>query len=160
MVVFTRCCSLQEFPRFPTDPLLGPEKSCASSTTVQKRWVGCIYCHVVCLHAMPALIKKQICCAQVLMGKKMEDWLRFSVCYWHSFCATGTEDALERFCLTFIMHSTWAFHLEPSCGVICHTQELIPLASQPCTGPGMKGRLWMQPRGDSRQLLSSSPSWE
>lgn len=36
------------------------------------------------------------------MGKKMEDWLRFSVCYWHSFCATGTEDALERFSLLFI----------------------------------------------------------
>lgn len=29
-------------------------------------------------------------CAQVLMGRKMEDWLRFSVCYWHSFCGTGT----------------------------------------------------------------------
>lgn len=27
---------------------------------------------------------------QVLMGRKMEDWLRFSVCYWHSFCGTGT----------------------------------------------------------------------
>lgn len=24
------------------------------------------------------------------MGRKMEDWLRFSVCYWHSFCGTGT----------------------------------------------------------------------
>nr|XP_020467251.1 uncharacterized protein LOC109966631 [Monopterus albus] len=27
---------------------------------------------------------------EVLMGRKMEDWLRFSVCYWHSFCGTGT----------------------------------------------------------------------
>lgn len=27
---------------------------------------------------------------QVLMGRKMEEWLRFSVCYWHSFCGTGT----------------------------------------------------------------------
>ncbi|XP_010792169.1 xylose isomerase-like [Notothenia coriiceps] len=23
------------------------------------------------------------------MGRKMEDWLRFSVCYWHSFCGTA-----------------------------------------------------------------------
>lgn len=28
---------------------------------------------------------------EVLMGRKMEDWLRFSVCYWHSFCATGAD---------------------------------------------------------------------
>lgn len=31
---------------------------------------------------------------QVLMGRKMEDWLRFSVCYWHSFCGTGTAAQL------------------------------------------------------------------
>ncbi|KAJ8353800.1 hypothetical protein SKAU_G00213670 [Synaphobranchus kaupii] len=29
--------------------------------------------------------------AEVLLGKKMEDWLRFSVCYWHSFCGTGSD---------------------------------------------------------------------
>ncbi|CAL1610528.1 unnamed protein product [Knipowitschia caucasica] len=28
---------------------------------------------------------------EVLMGKRMEDWLRFSVCYWHSFCGTGAD---------------------------------------------------------------------
>ncbi|XP_011603565.2 xylose isomerase-like isoform X2 [Takifugu rubripes] len=28
---------------------------------------------------------------EVLMGRKMEDWLRFSVCYWHSFCGTGAD---------------------------------------------------------------------
>lgn len=28
---------------------------------------------------------------EVLMGKSMEDWLRFSVCYWHSFCGTGAD---------------------------------------------------------------------
>lgn len=28
---------------------------------------------------------------EVLMGKTMEDWLRFSVCYWHSFCGTGAD---------------------------------------------------------------------
>ncbi|XP_005741318.1 xylose isomerase-like isoform X1 [Pundamilia nyererei] len=26
---------------------------------------------------------------EVLMGRTMEDWLRFSVCYWHSFCGPG-----------------------------------------------------------------------
>ncbi|XP_068613714.1 uncharacterized protein [Brachionichthys hirsutus] len=29
--------------------------------------------------------------AEVLMGRTMEDWLRFSVCYWHSFCGTGAD---------------------------------------------------------------------
>ncbi|XP_068425537.1 xylose isomerase-like isoform X1 [Clinocottus analis] len=28
---------------------------------------------------------------EVLIGRKMEDWLRFSVCYWHSFCGTGAD---------------------------------------------------------------------
>ncbi|XP_075952556.1 uncharacterized protein LOC142955083 [Anarhichas minor] len=28
---------------------------------------------------------------EVLMGRKMEDWLRFSVCYWHTFCGTGAD---------------------------------------------------------------------
>ncbi|CAB1334182.1 unnamed protein product [Coregonus sp. 'balchen'] len=28
---------------------------------------------------------------EVLLGRKMEDWLRFSVCYWHSFCGTGAD---------------------------------------------------------------------
>lgn len=28
---------------------------------------------------------------EVLMGKSMEDWLRFSVCYWHSFCGSGAD---------------------------------------------------------------------
>ncbi|KAJ8394667.1 hypothetical protein AAFF_G00044700 [Aldrovandia affinis] len=28
---------------------------------------------------------------EVLLGKKMEDWMRFSVCYWHSFCGTGAD---------------------------------------------------------------------
>ncbi|XP_051920723.1 xylose isomerase-like [Hippocampus zosterae] len=28
---------------------------------------------------------------EVLMGKTMEDWLRFSVCYWHTFCGTGAD---------------------------------------------------------------------
>ncbi|XP_039972606.1 xylose isomerase-like isoform X2 [Xiphias gladius] len=28
---------------------------------------------------------------EVLMGRTMEDWLRFSVCYWHSFCGTGAD---------------------------------------------------------------------
>ncbi|KAJ7985597.1 hypothetical protein DPEC_G00353720 [Dallia pectoralis] len=28
---------------------------------------------------------------EVLMGRRMEDWLRFSVCYWHTFCGTGAD---------------------------------------------------------------------
>ncbi|XP_069051002.1 uncharacterized protein [Lepisosteus oculatus] len=28
---------------------------------------------------------------EVLLGRTMEDWLRFSVCYWHSFCGTGAD---------------------------------------------------------------------
>ncbi|XP_024241054.2 LOW QUALITY PROTEIN: xylose isomerase-like [Oncorhynchus tshawytscha] len=28
---------------------------------------------------------------EVLLGRRMEDWLRFSVCYWHSFCGTGAD---------------------------------------------------------------------
>ncbi|XP_029957786.1 xylose isomerase-like [Salarias fasciatus] len=28
---------------------------------------------------------------EILMGRTMEDWLRFSVCYWHSFCGTGAD---------------------------------------------------------------------
>ncbi|KAM9513191.1 xylose isomerase-like isoform 1-T1 [Salvelinus alpinus] len=28
---------------------------------------------------------------EVLLGRSMEDWLRFSVCYWHSFCGTGAD---------------------------------------------------------------------
>ena len=26
---------------------------------------------------------------QVVMGKTMEEWLRFSVCFWHTFRGTG-----------------------------------------------------------------------
>jgi len=28
---------------------------------------------------------------EVIMGKKMKDWLRFSVCYWHTFRGTGSD---------------------------------------------------------------------
>ncbi|XP_060717518.1 E3 ubiquitin-protein ligase RNF144B isoform X2 [Tachysurus vachellii] len=28
---------------------------------------------------------------EVVRGRTMEDWLRFSVCYWHSFCGTGAD---------------------------------------------------------------------
>lgn len=46
---------------------------------------------VVC--CVRLLVRDQCSCVQVLMGRKMEDWLRFSVCYWHSFCGTGTVTA-------------------------------------------------------------------
>ena len=29
--------------------------------------------------------------AEIVEGKSMEDWLRFSVCYWHTFRATGAD---------------------------------------------------------------------
>jgi len=28
---------------------------------------------------------------EVVQGKTMEEWLRFSVCYWHTFCGTGLD---------------------------------------------------------------------
>jgi xylose isomerase len=28
---------------------------------------------------------------RVVLGKKMQDWLRLTVCYWHSFCSTGVD---------------------------------------------------------------------
>ena len=28
---------------------------------------------------------------EILMGKSMEEWLRFSVCFWHTFRGTGTD---------------------------------------------------------------------
>ncbi|KAJ3597224.1 hypothetical protein NHX12_000752 [Muraenolepis orangiensis] len=34
---------------------------------------------------------KQYNAEEVLLGRTMEDWLRFSVCYWHSFCWTGAD---------------------------------------------------------------------
>jgi xylose isomerase len=38
---------------------------------------------------------------QIVLGKRMEDHLRFAVCYWHSFCWPGTDpfggDTLQRF---------------------------------------------------------------
>lgn len=74
-----------------------------------------VSCTCTCMPRRARFDRKQICGAQVLMGKKMEDWLRFSVCYWHSFCATGTGGALGRFALLFFfftMHFTWAFHRE------------------------------------------------
>ena len=29
---------------------------------------------------------------QIVMGKSMEDWCRFSVCFWHTFRGTGKLD--------------------------------------------------------------------
>ncbi|CAL8338667.1 xylose isomerase isoform X1 [Gadus morhua] len=34
---------------------------------------------------------KQYNAEEVLLGRKMEDWLRFSVCYWHTFCGIGAD---------------------------------------------------------------------
>jgi xylose isomerase len=28
---------------------------------------------------------------RLVLGKKMKDWLRLTVCYWHSFCSTGVD---------------------------------------------------------------------
>lgn len=48
-----------------------------------------IICQIHLLFVLESLL------LQVLMGRKMEDWLRFSVCYWHSFCGTGTASSLS-----------------------------------------------------------------
>ena len=37
---------------------------------------------------------------QVVMGKTMEDWCRFSVCFWHTFRGTGLTILL--ICLKYI----------------------------------------------------------
>lgn len=38
---------------------------------------------------------------QIVLGKRMEDHLRFAICYWHSFCWPGTDpfggDSFQRF---------------------------------------------------------------
>lgn len=106
VVVFTRLLLPAGTPKIPYRPTAGPgEVMCFKHYNAEEvGWGAFTVTSCACLRAMLALIKKQICRAQVLMGKKMEDWLRFSVCYWHSFCATGTEDALERFALLFVMH--------------------------------------------------------
>ncbi len=36
------------------------------------------------------LVFKHYNAKEVVMGKSMEDWLRFSVCYWHTFRGSGT----------------------------------------------------------------------
>ena len=28
---------------------------------------------------------------RMVLGKRMEDQLRFAVCFWHSFCGTGSD---------------------------------------------------------------------
>ena len=28
---------------------------------------------------------------ELVLGKPMKDWLRFAVCYWHTFCWQGTD---------------------------------------------------------------------
>lgn len=44
--LFITCCCVQTFPRSLIYPALGQERSCASSTTMQRRSVWCIYFHV------------------------------------------------------------------------------------------------------------------
>lgn len=46
--------------------------------------------HITCEIHLLLFVKFWNLLLQVLKGRKMEDWLRFSVCYWHSFCGTGT----------------------------------------------------------------------
>ncbi|XP_062394910.1 uncharacterized protein LOC134082893 isoform X1 [Sardina pilchardus] len=41
--------------------------------------------------AKDVLCFKHYNAGEVLHGRTMEDWLRFSVCYWHSFCGTGAD---------------------------------------------------------------------
>lgn len=30
---------------------------------------------------------------RIVLGKRMADWLKFSVCFWHTFKATGGKNA-------------------------------------------------------------------
>ena len=95
---------------------------------------------------------------QVLLGRKMEDWLRFSVCYWHSFCGTGNDGPHSHthnvsYTLThgICLHNT---HVVPStCKV------LTRLGSPPSRDPGTREPPWRQPGRGSMLLLSSSPNW-
>jgi len=36
---------------------------------------------------------------EVILGRSMEEWLRFSVCFWHSFRGTGKEIKIQYFFL-------------------------------------------------------------
>ncbi|MFK7958760.1 MAG: xylose isomerase [Lysobacterales bacterium] len=45
---------------------------------------------------------------RVVAGKTMEQHLRFAVCYWHSFCATGADPFGPG-----TRHHTWANHTDP-----------------------------------------------
>jgi len=38
-----------------------------------------------------SLVYKQYNAKEVVMGKTMEEWLRFSVCFWHTFRGTGAD---------------------------------------------------------------------
>jgi len=38
-----------------------------------------------------ALAFKQYNADEVVEGRSMRDWLRFSVCYWHTFRGTGSD---------------------------------------------------------------------
>ncbi len=42
---------------------------------------------------------------KIVAGKKMKDWLRFAIAYWHSFCADGT-DPFGRATIVFPWNST------------------------------------------------------
>lgn len=84
------CCSLQELPRFPTDPPLGPEKSCASSTTMQKRWGG--------VHLLSRRVLAYVPCLLWLKSKYVARrcwWGRRWRTGWGSRSATGTPSVQQ-----------------------------------------------------------------
>lgn len=74
------------------------------------------------------------------MGKTMADWLRFSVCFWHSFRGTGMQ--------VIPFHCSYNY------------QGLTPLVSPPLRGPGTMGPTQLRtPSEDWEQALNSSQKW-
>ncbi|KAI4811350.1 hypothetical protein KUCAC02_014260 [Chaenocephalus aceratus] len=89
----------------------------------------------------------------------MEDWLRFSVCYWHSFCGTAiTETWLDNNIESSVVEPSGFSAFRPDRDPTITEMGRIPLGPRPSTGPGMKELRWSQPRSDSELLLSFSPS--
>ena len=73
--------------------------------------------------------------SEILMGKSMEEWLRFSVCYWHTFRGTGADQfgfptisrfwALRPLPLKYFSHSIYTCSVADTSDSI--TLEIIPL---------------------------------
>ena len=65
-----------------------------------------------------------VCDRQVVMGKTMEEWLRFSVCFWHTFRGTG-ETALSLSLSLSLIQSCTCNHCTCTCICMC---TFLPLS--------------------------------